>query len=232
MGVVMMLMTICGLISAAVLLVFAFATGKNWLRTFVLGGVTIWLTGYVILLFIGSFFSVERTLGLGESKEYCGFYLDCHMHTAVTEVRTVNTLGDLTANGQFYIVKVKVFSNARAATLGLLTVDAHVVDDGGHAYTRDMRAEAQLPPQPEFEKKISPAESFEKEIVFDLPAEVKNPRLDISEGYGIDHAIEAVLIDDEDSIMHKRNYFQLAVSGPGPVATRRFPEQNDTASVK
>jgi hypothetical protein len=219
MGVVLILMTICGLVLAAILLVFAYATGKNWLRTFVLGGVVTWMTGYIILLFIGSFFSVERNLAFNEAKEYCGFYLDCHMHTAVTDVRRAKTLGDLTANGEFYIVNVKVFSNARAATLGLLTVDAHVVDAGGHAYTRDMKAEAQLPPQPEFEKRISPAESFEKEIVFDLPADAKNPRLDMREGYGIDHAIEAVLIGDEDSIMHKRNYFRLQ-------------EQNDTASVK
>lgn len=49
-----------------------------------------------------------------------------------------------------------------------------------------------------------------EEKVFDLPANVKNPRLDIKEGYGIDHAIEAVLIGDEDSVWHKRNYFALA----------------------
>ena len=39
---------------------------------------------------------------------------------------------------------------------------------------------------------------------------MQNPRLDIREGYGIDHAIEAVLVDDEDSVFHKRNYFLLA----------------------
>lgn len=219
MGMIMMLMTICGLIIAGILLAVAYMTQKDWLKTFVLGGVTSWLVGYAILLFIGSFFSVERTLALGEAKEYCGFYLDCHIHTAVTDVRTAKTLGDLTANGEFYIVTVKVSSNAKRATLGLLTVDAHVVDQDGRNYTRDIQAEGQLPPQPEFEKKITPVESFEKEIVFDLPADAKNPRLDMHEGYGFDHAIEAVLIGDEDSIMHKRNYFKLQ-------------EQNDTASVK
>ena len=219
MGVIMMLMTICGLIVAGVLLAVTYMTRKDWLRTFVVGGVTTRLTGYAILLFIGSFFSVERTLALGEPKEYCGFYFDCHMHTAVTDVRTVKTLGDLTANGEFYIVTVKVSSNAKQASLGMSAVDAHIVDQDGRGYTRDMLAEAQLPPQPEFGKKISPPESFEKEIVFDLPADAKDPRLDMREGYGIDHAIEAVLIGDEDSIMHKRNYFKLQ-------------EQNETASVK
>ena len=131
MGVIMMLMTICGLIVAGVLLALSYVTQKDWLRTFVLGGVATWLAGYAILLCIGSFFSVERTLALGEPKEYCGFYFDCHMHTAVADVRTVKTLGDLTANGEFYIVTVKVSSNAKQAPLGMSAVDAHVVDGNG-----------------------------------------------------------------------------------------------------
>ena len=219
MGVILILLTICGLVIAAILLIFARATKKSWLETFVLGGIATWMSGYIILLFIGSFFSVERTLAFNEPKQYCGFYLDCHMHTSVTGARTTKTIGERSANGVFYVVTVKVFSNARGATLGLSTVDAHVVDAEDHTYTRDMQAEAQLASQPEFEKRIAPTESFEKEIVFDLPVDVKNPRLDMREGYGIDHAIEAVLIDDEDSILHKRNYFKLR-------------EQRNTVSVK
>jgi hypothetical protein len=53
-------------------------------------------------------------------------------------------------------------------------------------------------------------ESFEKEIVFDLPPDVENPRLDIREGQGIERVIEAMLVDDEDSVFHKRAYFTLA----------------------
>ncbi len=89
-------------------------------------------------------------------------------------------------------------------------MDAHVVDTSDQKYTRDMDAETLLAPQPDFDRKISPVASFEKKIVFDLPSSVDDPRLDIREGYGIDHAIEAVLVDDEDSVFHKRNYFLLA----------------------
>ena len=213
MGVLMLLMTICGLALAVVLLVYAFWTRKNWLKTFVLGGVVIWLTGYAILLFASSFFSVERNLGLNEPKEFCGFYLDCHMHMAVTNVRKTKTIGDKTANGEFYVVKVKIFSDAKRATLGLNTVDAKVVDDQNNNFQRDAEAEAGLGEQPPFDRKISPVESFEKEIVFDLPANVKNPRLDIRQGYGIDHVIETILIDDEESIGHKRSYFKLEANG-------------------
>ena len=209
MGVFLMLMTIGGLIVAATLFGIAWLNESAWLKKFVLGGVAVWFAFYIAMLLGFSLFSTEKTLQIGEAKEFCGFYLDCHMHTAVTGISKTKTIGNKTADGEFYIVRVKVFSNAKAATLGLLTVDAHVVDASGATYARDTEAESQLPPQPDFEKKISPVESFEKEIVFDLPANVQNPLLDIREGYGIDHAIEAVLVDDEDSLLHKRNYFSL-----------------------
>ena len=214
MGIVLLLMTICGLTFATVLLTISHFTKNKWLRTFVFGGVFTWLTGYVILLFVGSFFSVERTLALNEPKEFCGFYFDCHMHASVTGVRKAKTIGGKTASGEFYIARVKVFSDARSATLGLNTVEAIVLDAQKRVYARDEQAEAFLDDQPPFDKQISPTENFEKEIVFDLPTDAQSPRLDIKEGYGIDHFIEGILIGDEDSIGHKRNYFKLdAVSG-------------------
>ena len=210
MGVLLMLMTIGGLIVAAVLFGIAWLNDSAWLKKFVLGSVAIWLIFYVVMLLGFSFASTEKTLAIGEAKEYCGFYLDCHMHSAVTDVVRTKTLGNKTANGEFYIVTVKVFSNARRATLGLLSVETSVVDTAGQIYTRDMQAESELPPQPDFERKITPAETFEKQIVFDLPVDVQDPRLDMREGYGIDRVIEAVLIGDEDSIFHKRNFFALS----------------------
>ena len=206
MGTILLLMTICGLIAAAILMAFAFCTNKNWLKSFVSGGVVIWLSGYAILLFCGSFFSVERTLALNEPKEFCGFYFDCHLHTAVTDVQKTKTLGERTANGEFYIIKVKVSSDAREAALNLTTPKFEVVDAGGSHFAPDANSENSAS---SWEQKVPAGGSFEKEIVFDLPADLKNPRLDIREGYGIDHAIEAILIGDEDSIGHKRNYFQL-----------------------
>ncbi|HEY0428010.1 MAG TPA: DUF4352 domain-containing protein [Pyrinomonadaceae bacterium] len=209
MGVILLAMTIGGVFVAAILLVVAFWKNINWLKTFVLGGLTVWFVFYAAIFFIASVFSEEKTLALNEPKEFCGFYLDCHLHTAVTNVRKAKTLGDRTANGEFYIVKVKVFSDAKQATMGLLTVDAKVVDDQKREFARDGQAEANLGEQPPFEKRITPAESFEKEIVFDLPTDAKGARLDLREGYGIDHWIEAILVGDEDSFGHKRNYFKL-----------------------
>lgn len=209
MGVLLMLMTIGGLVVAAILFAISIYMKKTWLRNFVFGGVAVWFVFYFAMLIGYSATSEEKDLAINQPKEFCGFYLDCHMHAAVTGIRTAKSIGDKTANGKFYVVKVKIFSDAKAATLGLITVDAHVVDNAGQKYDRDTAAESNLSPQPDFEKPISPVESFEKEIVFDLPDGVQNPRLDIREGYGIDHAIEAVLVGDEDSILHKRTYFKL-----------------------
>jgi hypothetical protein len=209
MGTLLLLMTICGLIVAAILMVFAFWTNRNWLKSFVLGGVMTWLFAYIFLLFCGSFFSVERTLAFNEPKEFCGFYFDCHLHTAVMDARKTKTLGDLTANGEFYILKVKVSSDAKRESLRLVETEAKVIDAQNREFRRNIEAEKFLGAQPEFETTISPNESFTKEIVFDVPTDAKNLRLDLKDGYGIDNYIEAILIGDEDSILHKRNYFQI-----------------------
>lgn len=210
MGAILLAMTIGGSIIAAILLAISVWKDKSWLLNFVLGGVVVWYSFYIIIFLISSVFSEEKTLALNEPKEFCGFYLDCHMHTAVTDVRKAKTLGDRTANGEFYIVKVKVFSNAKRESLQLIETEAKVVDEQKREFRRDLEAEKFLGAQPEFEKPIAPTESFAKEIVFDVPADARNPRLDLKDGYGIDRVIEAILVDDEDSLFHKRQFFGLA----------------------
>jgi hypothetical protein len=212
-------MTIGGSIVAAILLAIAWLNESAWLKKFVLGGVAIWFTFYTLTLLETSFMSEAKLLGPKEQKEFCGFYLDCHMHAAVTGVRKAKTLGDRRATGEFYIVNVNVLSGAAKATLGLKNVDAHVIDASSQRYERDLEAEAELDLQQEFEMEIGPEENFDKEIVFDLPVEVPAPRLDISEGSWIDRMAETFLIGDEDSLFHRRNYFKLQ-------------EQNVASSVK
>lgn len=209
MGLLLLMMTFGGLGLAFLLFVISLIRKKTWLTNFVLGGVVIWFAFYGIFLVGTSLLSEEKTLTLNEPKNYCGFYLDCHMHTAVSGVRKTKTIGDKTAKGEFYIVKVKVFSDAKGAKLGLHSVYAKILDANGNEFERDAKAEEKLGKQMPFDKRITPEESFEKEIVFDLPNDAENPRLDIQEGSGIERAFEAVLIGDEDSIWHKRKYFEL-----------------------
>ncbi len=213
MGVILMLMTIGGLVVAGVLLAVSMVGKKVWLTKFTLGGVAVWFAFYLVMLFGFSFASTEKTLAINEAKEYCGFYLDCHMHSAVTGVRTAKTIGDISAKGMYYIVNVKVFSDARNPNIALRLLEPSIVvkDGSNKFYARNEVAEELLPSAGDYlGKDIRGRETIEKEIVFDLPGDAKDPRLDIREGYAIDKYIEAVLVDDEDSLFHKRNYFRLA----------------------
>lgn len=212
MGVLLMLMTIGGLITAVMIFAVSMFTGKAWLTRFTLGAVALWFLFYAAMLFGFSFFSTEKTLAVNQPKEYCGFYLDCHLHTMVTGVRTATQIGDEKAQRLFYIVKVKVSSDARNPNIAfrLITPKAEVIDEGERIYTRIAAAEAQLPTANiRLDQDIKGDETIEKEIVFDITEPTDKLKLLITEGYGIDKVIEAVLVDDEDSIFHKHNYFEI-----------------------
>ncbi len=222
MGVVLMLMTIGGLVCAMVLLVIALITKKTWLRNFVVGGVAVWFVFYSVMLFGFSLTSTERVLAAGEAKEYCGFYLDCHMHSSVTHMRTERAIGDRVAKGMFYVVSIKVFSDAKNPNIALHLIEpkARVVLPNGEKVERDEAAEAKLPTaNVRLDRDIHKNDTIEKEIVFDLPTVADDPKLLITEGYGIDKTIEHVLVGDEDSIFHAQTFFELR-------------EQNETAGVK
>src|SRR5215203_4714955 len=136
MGVLMMLMTIGGLFFAAILLIAAFWKKIGWLKNFVVSAVAVWFVFYIAMLLGFSLLSEEKTLGLNEPKKFCGFYLDCHLHTTVSDLRKSKTIGDKTAKGEFYIVKVKVFSDAKRAELGLHSPELYVIDGDGKRYPR------------------------------------------------------------------------------------------------
>ena len=212
MGVLMMLLTIGGLLAAGVLFAIAWLNESAWLKKFVLGGVAIWFAFYVVMLLGYSGASKDRVLGVGEPKEFCGFYLDCHIHAEVTNVETANQIGNRTAKGKFYIVGLRVFSDAKNPNIAFRLIEprALIEVDDHTAIIRDLDSEALLPTAAvDLGGEIKGSQTIEKEIVFDVPATLPDPRMQIAEGYGIDSALEAILIDDEDSIFHKRNYFKL-----------------------
>ena len=213
MGVLLMLMTIGGLVVAAILLAFSLMTKKAWLTKFTIGGVAVWYAFYTVMLLGFSFVSTEKTLAMNEPKAFCGFYLDCHVHAVVTGVRTAKTIGDQTAKGKFYVVTLKVFSDAKNPNIAfrLLEPKARIVLPAGEKLERDTKAEGLLPTSTvDLGRDIKGGQTIEKEIVFDVAEPLKGIKLLVTEGYGIDKTIEHVLIDDEDSLFHAQTFFDIA----------------------
>jgi hypothetical protein len=202
-----MLLATTGLVVvAAAILVYARITKRPtpW-RPLVLAANS-WGILYAALLLGSSLASDERVLDVAQDKKFCGFYLDCHMQVAVTGVDTVREIGLRRANGVFYVVTLRVSSSAVRARLNLIAPKLTIRDSAGRSYD-------QLPTSSGREvlsREIGPEESFNSTVVFDVPEDATGLRLHVSMGFWVDRLIEAVLIGDEDSILHKRTTFRIA----------------------
>jgi hypothetical protein len=230
MGVLLMLATILVAGAAVVAAIAAGYFHLPWLARATQIGVLTWGAAYTALLVSTSLTSRDRVLDTGEVKRFCGFYLDCHMGAAVVDVRRTPTLGvppnEVRAAGQFYVVTLKVTSDAKRATLRLADPTATVVDGAGRSYARSPLGERALAnavgPAIPLNYPVSASSQFTTPIVFDLPADVADPKLLISDTPGLARAIEGLLIGDEDSFLHKRTYHALTAANAA-IATARRP---------
>jgi len=176
-----------------------------------------WTALYLVALLVSSLTSQERLLGKNEDKQFCGFYLDCHLQVAVNRVDTMRSVGaaagPIRASGLFYVVTLRVSSTAVAAHMHLLDPQVVITDRDGRAYHRSEAAEAALrqsgSPFDSLNQDLGPGESFTTTVAFDVPAGVPVPRLSVTEGIWADKLIELFLIGDEDSFLHKRTAFEL-----------------------
>lgn len=198
--------------------IIALRSKKRDLALVLLTVMGIWLGTYAIVLVTTSLTSIERVLKLNEEKRFCGFYLDCHLAASVTQVSKVKTLGNppdqKTANGEYYIVTLKVSSDARAATLNLAEPSATIVDSQGREYGRAIAVENELEAAQgksiTLDQPVGPNGAYyTKNLVFDLPAGVLRPSLLVTEGFDLDRFIELFIIGDEDSLLHKHTLISL-----------------------
>lgn len=151
-----------------------------------------------------------RTLPPGQVKHFCGFYLDCHLGASVDSARAVASIGaggrERWARGRYWIVTIRVSSDARRATLTPYGLEATMVDEHGRRFARDRAAERALlggaAAQP-LEQPLGAGESYTRTLVFDLPAASARPALEVRERGFPDELIETVLIGDEDSFLHR-----------------------------
>lgn len=168
---------------------------------------------YAAALLAVSLGSEPRVLGPREQKRFCGFYLDCHLYVSVADVRRTPTLGDRTARGTFWVVRLQVGSDARRAVLAPRGLTVEMTDGRGRRIARYPDAEAALVPWRRtplpLERPVDPGASYLREVVFDVPDDVRDPRLLVTEGAGVDRLIERFVIGDEDSWLHAPTIIRL-----------------------
>lgn len=172
---------------------------------------------FVVLLFV-SYRSHNQLLGLGETKRFCGFYLDCHLGATVLDVKKTNAIDLLpntqpATNSDFYIVTLKISSNARRATLHLYNPRAEILDDQDHKYSPRYVGNTPIDTTqsnfPQLELPVTPNnDSFTQDLVFEMPSSAQGLKLLVEEGGWFP---EIFLIGDEKSLFHKKTYFQITI---------------------
>jgi hypothetical protein len=151
--------------------------------------------------------SRERVLPRGADLRFCGFYFDCHMAVSVDSVARAPAVGEAKANGEFYVVSLRVSSDAIRATLHLMNPEYQVIDSSGRRYARSAAGEAAFTAltgaKTALVQPVPAGGEYHTAVVFDLPANIQRPRLLVRDVGGPDVLLEGLLIGDEDSFLHK-----------------------------
>jgi hypothetical protein len=173
---------------------------------------------YGLVLLIFSLASADKTLARGAEKHFCE--LDCHLAYSITDVQTTKTLGppahEVSAQGTFYVVTVKTRFDEQTIAPGRgngsLTPNSRLVrvyDAQGRVFepapagTRalELSTGTGMP----LTTPLQPGEAYTTELVFELPADVRAPRLLMTEG----EASTRFVVGHENSPLHKKTAFAL-----------------------
>jgi hypothetical protein len=177
------------------------------------------VAGYLVVLLLASLTSHEQTLSPGGLKYFCE--VDCHLAYSVAGASAANTLDPEThltqAKGRFVLVRLKIWFDADSISShrgnGPLAPGprrALLVDDQGRAFAPSAGGQAALAalgePGPVLSPSLHPGESSLATLVYDLPADARNPRLLITDE---DDPIACLIIGHENSPFHRKIYLSL-----------------------
>jgi len=191
------------------------------MRTFA-GGAVILALLYGGGVIAASAASSEQVIEQGQTKWFCGFYLDCHLGMSVEGSENVAALptadGPVKPVGSFHVLTLRLHNNAKNPNIDMMLYrpDAKIIDALGNEYSRSAAGEAALagsqrPAVLGAETRVTHT-PIDATIVFDLPANIQQPRLQVSEGWIVYRIIELGLINDENSIFHRRSFFSIGKS--------------------
>lgn len=173
---------------------------------------------YIGLMLLFSIRSRDQVLARGQEKHFCE--IDCHLAYSIVDVKDSKTLGDppqqISSVGTFRSITIKTrfdedtISPSRGN--GLLYPNSRVVtliDENGRRYLPSVEANRLLEQKQlggtAMTTPLRPGESYTTTVVFDLPPDVHNPSLLITEGEWVTHFV----IGHENSPLHKQTKLQL-----------------------
>jgi hypothetical protein len=225
MNVLLFLATVIGLAGLALATLLSLI-GRQRRRAMVFGVLGAgWGAAYGAGLLLISLTSRDAVLRPGETKYFCGFYLDCHIGVAVVGDSTVSVIAGTAARHRFHVVTLQFSNSAVQATLRPYDLRLAMVGSDGTHYPQAQYAEGLLAGPAGYAplaRDIVPGGSYTVPVVFDLPDSAAPARLFVGEGLGFDRVIEGVLIGDEDSFLHRKVLLALppAALGMAPATVR------------
>ena len=173
-----------------------------------------WIGLYVAVLLVVSITSRPRYLAL--NQERC-FDEMCYSITSVKITPTITNdwMAQFQAQGNYYVLIVRLRNAARGTAQKPSNPVLFIVDTQGVIYSHfiDMSGccwgePTNLPGLvvPLWPEKIQPGETVSQTVAFDLPVDIRQPGLAVTEGIG---PLSAVIIGDEDSFFHAKTEFLL-----------------------
>jgi hypothetical protein len=194
---------------------FLAARRRRRLAKLILAGAIAAAVLYLFALLGLSIVSHEQVAARGEEKYFCE--VDCHLAYSVVGVENRRTLAGQVPRGLYRLVTVRVrfdeetIARWRPHDMSLTPNSrlVRVIDASGKTYPIDARGQnalvSSLGPQVPLTRPLNPGESYETRLVFDLPANVLNPRLLITESFWP----TLLLLGHENSFFHGKTSWAL-----------------------
>jgi hypothetical protein len=205
-GILAFFATILALVAGVSMIVISLFTHRPE-RAWKVGGILLaWIAIYAVVLLLVSFASQPKFLNLGQERCFD------EMCYSVKSVTMSHALGQFTAQGDYYIITIQLRSAAQRTAQKPSQPDLFVVDSQGNRYSEIVNAGNGLDlGQPVttdqlWDQKIQPGEIIVRTVAFDLPSDIGQPGLVVTEGIGL---LSAVIIGDEGSFFHAKTEFLL-----------------------
>jgi hypothetical protein len=218
--IVMFLGACSGLLFMGLAFLYGLIARKRWVMRVSVALAASGILIYAILLLGFSLASSDKVLSFGDRKHFCE--VDCHIAYSVTSVTSASRLGvgekRISAAGKFYIVRVQTWFDPSTISsfrgnspLAPSPRKVVVFDEAGREFTPSQPGQRTYELTPgatttPLTTPLRPGESYTTDFVFDLPVDVRQPRLLVGD---VD-PISALIIGHEDSPLHKKIYFTIS----------------------